>query len=201
MVAPPQGVISSILGSTQHGWGTYEMPSVQSPLRKRAPPQKEAPLEPEPTAHSAPIQSSTSQFSSFLEETATNSTPLRGILPACFTSQSACEALTRNCSGHGSCSKKYSDLSADSKSPYKDCYSCACSATTTKDSEGRTTTTSWGGPACQKKDVSVAFWLLALFGIGLMFLVSFAVGEVLSMGNLELPSVIGAGVSGPVKRG
>jgi hypothetical protein len=34
----------------------------------------------------------------------------------------------------------------------------------------------------------------------MVFLVSFAVGSVMSMGSEELPSVIGAGVSGPVKR-
>ena len=44
-------------------------------------------------------------------------------------------------------------------------------------------TTYWGGPACQKKDVSVQFWLLALFTVALVGLISFAVGQVWSMGE------------------
>ena len=44
------------------------------------------------------------------------------------------------------------------------------------------------------------FWLLALFSVGMVGLVSFAVGQVMGMGGEELPSVIGAGVSGPVAR-
>ena len=44
------------------------------------------------------------------------------------------------------------------------------------------------------------FWLIALFTVAMVGLVSFAVGQVWSMGEEELPSVIGAGVSGPVAR-
>lgn len=44
------------------------------------------------------------------------------------------------------------------------------------------------------------FWMLAGLGTGLVFLVGFAVGEVWGMGKEELPGVIGAGVSGVVKR-
>jgi hypothetical protein len=60
--------------------------------------------------------------------------------------------------------------------------------------------TYWGGPACQKKDVSQPFWLFAGSGIVLAFLISASIGLLYSMGNEELPSVIGAGVSGPVKK-
>lgn len=66
--------------------------------------------------------------------------------------------------------------------------------------DGKVQTTYWGGPACQKRDVSVQFWLIALFSVGMVGLISFAVGQVWSMGDEELPSVIGAGVSGPVAR-
>jgi len=60
--------------------------------------------------------------------------------------------------------------------------------------------TYWGGPACQKKDISVQFWLFVGSGIILAFLVSAGIGMLYSMGSEELPSVIGAGVSGPVRK-
>jgi len=67
----------------------------------------------------------------------------------------------------------------------------------TTDSEGRTKTIYWGGPACQKKDISAQFWLLAGLGIMLAATVSWGVGLLFSIGEEELPSVIGAGVAGP----
>ncbi|KXT15678.1 hypothetical protein AC579_6138 [Pseudocercospora musae] len=173
-------------------WGTYEIPQRQmKPKRDRLP--KEEPLA---ETHSfKPVQSFSAPVSSF----ANNTTPLRGILPACFTSQSACESATRNCTGHGQCSKKYHD--ADSLAPGGstglDCWSCQCKST--KSSDGKKTTV-WAGPACQKKDVSVEFWLIALFTVALVSLIGFAIGNLISMGSEELPSVIGAGVSGPTAR-
>lgn len=173
-------------------WGTYTMPNVPSLLKKRKEPTEDVlEIEPEADDEYKPVQSSSSRLGAVQQE------PLAGILPSCFPSLSACESLTRNCTGHGSCSLKYEDLSSD---PRKKCYTCACSPTVKKDSEGRVSTTYWGGPACQKRDVSMQFWLIALFTIGMAFLVSFAVGSVWSMGEEELPSVIGAGVSGPVAR-
>ena len=58
-------------------------------------------------------------------------------------------------------------------------------------------TTQWGGPACQKKDVSVPFFLLAGFTIAILATVTWAVGLLFSVGQEKLPSVIGAGVAGP----
>jgi hypothetical protein len=55
----------------------------------------------------------------------------------------------------------------------------------------------WGGTACEKKDVSVEFWLFASFGIAMTGLVAGAIGLLYIMGTEELPSVIGAGVAGP----
>ena len=181
-------------------WGTYTLPSSQSPLRKRdsARPSPEKPLELEPEATTNSVAQS---FSEPIQAFASNNTsPLPGILPQCFATQAQCESTTRNCSGHGKCYKKYTDQSADKNSRTKDCFTCQCSATVQKTSEGRTKTTYWGGSACQKRDISVQFWIIALFTVGLVFLVSFAVGSVLSMGQQELPSVIGAGVSGPVRK-
>jgi hypothetical protein len=174
--------------SSTFQWGSYALP-----VAKRAAPAPEAPL----SDFHASVQSDSSapSFHSLANNSNSSSTPLRGILPACFTSQSACESATRNCTGHGSCSKAYRD--PDSGSNGLDCYSCRCKAT--KSENGKKTTV-WAGPACQKKDVSVEFWLIALFTIALMGLVGFAVGSVWEMGSEELPSVIGAGVSGPTAR-
>ncbi|KAK5124231.1 hypothetical protein LTR85_001934 [Meristemomyces frigidus] len=191
-------------------WGTYTMPNTQSPLHKREGqrrPQKEAPLEYTETPSASDFEAAEEAktvFESFSAPISAfapgNSTPLPGILPSCFTSQSQCETQTRNCTGHGSCYKKFTDNSAKEQSRYKDCYSCGCSASVQTTSDGKTKTTYWGGPACQKRDVSVQFWLIALFTVGIVFVVMFAVGSVWEMGSQELPSVIGAGVSGPVKR-
>jgi hypothetical protein len=149
--------------------------------------------------------SDTTDSDSTRKQTTTNlgplaSSPLPGILPACFPSLSSCNDITRNCTGHGSCTLKYTDPSADSKSPSKHCYSCACKPEKKDVGDGKVKTTYWGGPACQKKDVSVQFWLISLFVVAMAGLISFAVGTVWSMGDEELPSVIGAGVSGPVAR-
>lgn len=189
------------MNTAEESWGSYTMPNMQSQLRKRDArrPVHEAPLEADATSSLQPVQSSSSSFP-IMTFANNDTTPLPGILPQCFTSQSACESATRNCTGHGQCHKKYTDKSASSNSRYKDCYTCQCSASVQQLGDGKTKTTYWGGPGCQKKDVSVEFWIIALFTVGLVSLVSFAVGSVWSMGGEELPSVIGAGVSGPVKR-
>lgn len=189
-------------GDGTYQWGTYTMPDTQSPLRKRTSqrPQKEAPLEEaSETTSYQPVHSFSAPISA-LAPSNSSTTPLPGILPQCFTSQSQCETLTRNCTGHGTCFKKYTDTSAAEQSRNKVCYTCGCSATVQDMGEGKVKTTYWGGPACQKRDVSVQFWILALFSVGMVFLVGFAVGEVWGMGNEELPSVIGAGVSGPTAK-
>ncbi|KAK5134384.1 hypothetical protein LTR08_006564 [Meristemomyces frigidus] len=187
-------------------WGAYTLPPKSSLHTKRlAPgrPQKEAPLEPPPHRSSS---EQTEGLAPSLAKTNTNTTTtppkrLPGILPQCFPTLSLCQTLTRNCSSHGTCTKKYTDASASSSSPAKQCFTCACAPTVIERGEGRVQTTYWGGPACQKRDVSVQFWMLALFSVGLVFVIGFAVGELWTMGRQELPSVIGAGVSGPVKRG
>ena len=169
-------------------WGTYRMPNSPSLLHKRTEPEK--PLEQAPDTFK-PVESSTSPATVLAQE------PLRGIFPACFPSESSCNKLTRNCTGHGTCQLKYIDTSP---TPPKSCYSCECSPSVFRGDDGKVLTTYWGGPACQKRDVSVQFWLIALFSVGMVGLVTFAVGQVWSMGGEELPSVIGAGVSGPVAR-
>jgi hypothetical protein len=108
-------------------------------------------------------------------------------LPTCFSSESSCANATNSCSGHGSCSKKYAG-----------CYACRCSRTIVRyNDDGTTKSVQWGGTACEKKDVSVEFWLFASFGIAMTALVAGAIGLLYIMGAEELPSVIGAGVAGP----
>lgn len=184
---------------TENLWGTYSMPnsmpSSDQPhhdLLKRQQ-QTEQPLEDAPSPTNTPTTTR-------LGALASSASPLRGIFPTCFPSLSTCNALTRNCSSHGSCALKYSDATAPDKSPSKNCYSCTCTPQKKENSQGQVSTAYYGGPACQKKDVSVEFWLIVLFSVAMVGLVGFAVGSVWEMGEGELPSVIGAGVSGPVAR-
>lgn len=48
---------------------------------------------------------------------------------------------------------------------------------------------------CQKEDVSVQFWLIAGFTVTIVGAVTFAIGLLFSVGEEQLPGVIGAGVS------
>lgn len=122
-----------------------------------------------------------------------NSTSSSGILPACFSTLDACQTRTNNCTGHGSCMRAYtySDGERDVS-----CYTCKCRPSVRK-VKGSNSTTIWAGPACQKEDVSVPFWLLASSTVGLVSVVGWGIGLLYSMGSQELPSVIGAGVAGP----
>lgn len=169
--------------SSVNPYGSYTLPN-SAKTRRAAP---EAPLtggRPTPKLSGTP---------NTLHPLANTSAPLRGILPACFASQSACESATNNCTGHGRCSLKYKNKDDNGKA----CYSCMCNIPDIRTNpDGTKKTTRYGGPACQKKDVVMPFWLLAGFSVGLMFVVSWGIGLLYSMGEEELPSVIGAGVSG-----
>ena len=191
-------------GDEQATYGTYTLPRNYGSdlLRKRSTMQRGQPSE-------APLELSTSGLAAIADTaslfpfaSSSNSThkPLKGILPSCFPSLASCQSSTLNCTGHGACSLKYTDKSASSSSKAAKCYSCGCAPTVTKNKDGHVSTTYWGGPACQKRDVSFQFWLIVLFTVGLVGLIGFAVGNLVTMGGEELPSVIGAGVSGPVKR-
>jgi hypothetical protein len=77
-------------------------------------------------------------------------------------------------------------------------FSCVCNKPTIrKNVDGSEKTTYYAGSACQKVDVSQPFWLLAGTTVFLLTAVSLGVGMLYSMGSEELPSVIGAGVTGP----
>lgn len=116
--------------------------------------------------------------------------PVRGILPSCFETESSCTSTTHGCSGHGKCVLKRKKEESDSG----DCWGCVCESDTIRHGSK---TVFYGGPACQKKDVVTPFWLLAGSTIGLFTIISAGIGLLYSMGSEELPSVIGAGVSGP----
>jgi hypothetical protein len=77
-------------------------------------------------------------------------------------------------------------------------FGCACTKPEVRTNRDGSKKTTWfGGAACQKKDVAAPFWLLASVTVLLVSIVSMGVGMLFSMGSEELPSVIGAGVSGP----
>jgi Domain of unknown function (DUF3844) len=108
-------------------------------------------------------------------------------LPTCFSSESSCTDATNNCSGHGSCAKKHVG-----------CYACTCARTIVRyNDDGTTKTVQWGGTACEKKDISVEFWLFASFAVIITAFVAGVISMMYSMGAEELPSVLGAGVAGP----
>jgi hypothetical protein len=122
--------------------------------------------------------------------------PVTGILPLCFSSEKDCNQRTKKCSGRGTCVAKYESSSDRGGS----CFSCLCNQTEVRDGLKGKKTTYFGGAACQKKDIVMPFWLLFGTSIFLLGAVSWALGLMYSMGGEELPSVIGAGVSGPKAR-
>jgi hypothetical protein len=128
---------------------------------------------------------------------------LKGPVPTCFSSKHNCETGTNNCTSHGSCILKFSSSvkNADGSITKNDCFGCACKAEVKENKDGGKKTTKFGGPACNKKDIVMPFWLIGGTSIFLIFIVSWGMGLLYSMGSQELPSVIGAGVSGPKARG
>ena len=113
-----------------------------------------------------------------------------GILRSCFGTLQSCEEKTHSCSGHGECMLKSDDKTSNTR-----CYACAC-RTTSKEVNGRLQYTKWAGPACQKKDISMPFWLLGGTSVALVSVIAWAIALLYAMGQEELPSVIGAGVTG-----
>ena len=126
---------------------------------------------------------------------AASSSVQTGPIPTCFPSKLECESRTNNCTGHGECLFKFKDKQGNKE---YECYGCLCTKPETrKNPDGSKKTTYFGGGACQKKDVVMPFWLLTGVTVFFLFIVSWGIGLLYSMGNEDLPSVIGAGVSGP----
>jgi hypothetical protein len=205
VLMPPSSAMSKRSASP---YGTYSMPSSLETRRDF----NETPFTlatPKPVSH---VSNSNSAFPDNLESfpvvvaaASNNTSPPLGILKTCYATADACVKATHSCSGHGACQllHKGDDKTGADKQVY-DCYGCKCKATVTfhegKGMEESKKTTYWGGPACQKKDVSVPFWLLAGTTVLLVFLITSGMGLMYSMGAEELPSVIGAGVSGPSRK-
>lgn len=183
-------------------WGTYTVPAAAAPRREN--PEAFMSIGTEPSSSPAPPVSG-HEDSPVSISLANHTSPVRGILPSCFNSKSACEKQTHGCSGHGECKLLHKGKGSGKDQQSLDCYGCACVPTVEhvgedKGMESKKKVTYWGGPACQKKDISVQFWLFVMVGVTLAFLVSSGIGMLYSMGSEELPSVIGAGVSGPVRK-
>lgn len=171
--------------SKQTDYGFYEVLNKHLHARQL---QSEEPL-------SAPKPSSTSTPSSHPTHShpLATSPPVKGPLPVCHPTLKAAQLATNNCSSHGTIYKKYSPPNEKDV----ECYACKCNKTVITNLDGTKKTIYWGGPACQKKDVSVPFFLLAGLTIAMLATVSWGVGLLFSIGQEELPSVIGAGVAGP----
>ncbi|KAH5403966.1 hypothetical protein HBI88_172650 [Parastagonospora nodorum] len=188
---------------TANPWGTYAVPLANGARREN--PEAFMSLGSEPSSSPVPPVSDLEDFPVIASQASNYTGPVRGILPSCFNSKSACEKRTHGCSGHGECKLLHKGKGSGKDRQTLDCYGCACVETVEHDGEDKGMETKrkvtyWGGPACQKKDISVQFWLFVLVGVTLAFLVSSAIGMLYSMGSEELPSVIGAGVSGPVRK-
>ncbi|KAF2281193.1 uncharacterized protein EI97DRAFT_389636 [Westerdykella ornata] len=194
VVMPPSGNVRSA-----HPYGVYRMPSSIKARRERP----EAVLSPSTSQPSSGPQSADlSDLETFPRiQKAKEHPPVLGILPQYFPSLEACQRTTHNCSGHGECGLLHK---GDKDSGKRDRYGCTCKPTIVEvghdGMESKRKVTYWGGPACQKKDVSQPFWLFVGTGLVLAFLISAGIGLLYSMGNEELPSVIGAGVSGPTRK-
>ncbi|KAH7399305.1 hypothetical protein BKA66DRAFT_545470 [Pyrenochaeta sp. MPI-SDFR-AT-0127] len=183
-----------------HPWGTYDLPSKAG---RRENPEALLSSNPVPSSSPNPKVSDLEDFPviAFAEDKG----PVRGILPSCFDTLSGCQKQTHNCSSHGECKLLHKGRGSGTDRESMDCYGCACTPTVEhvdedKGMESKRKVTYWGGPACQKKDISVQFWLFVGTGVMLAFLVSSGIGMLYSMGGEELPSVIGAGVSGPIRK-
>lgn len=119
-------------------------------------------------------------------------------IPSCWVSENACISNTANCTGHGSCFKKYAEQQSNDEFG-AECWTCGCKATVIP-SGGSNKTIYWGGPACQKKDISVPFFLFAGFTIAFVTAISYGIGMLYSIGQDDLPSVLGAGVPPTMKK-
>jgi Domain of unknown function (DUF3844) len=159
--------------------------------RRQLPQDEEAPLSQPFVSVSTPDSFSSSIPSTTDSPSNSTNSPLPALgtfLPTCFPSNSTCTSSTNSCSGRGFCYAKSSR-----------CFACRCGTTIAhRDPDGKNTKTiAWGGTACERKDISVPFFLFAGFGVFMTAVVVGAIGMLYAMGSEELPSVIGAGVTGP----
>ncbi len=171
-------------------YGAYEVLGRSLGARQQQP---EGPLSEAPAAEAS--SSSIHESRPSQPQTLKASAIAEGIIRVCHSSYDSCVTATNNCTGRGTCYRKY--RSTDGDAAGSDCYACGCVATVRENSDGTKKTTQWGGSACQKKDVSMPFLLIAGFTITMVATVSWGIGLLFSIGEETLPSVIGAGVAGP----
>jgi len=174
---------SSKAKDSTNPYGTYQIPGTSHIHNRRQ--QIEEPI----TGAEPSIADPGTSFSTAAAP-ALNAT-LPKVVPSCFSSLDTCISSTNNCSGHGACIEKYS---GDQSS----CFACVCVDTfesVRKNTSTYNVTTSWGGGACQKIDVSAPFWLIFTFTIVIVAVLAWAIGMMFSIGEEKLPGVISAGVS------
>ena len=164
-------------------YGSYEVPSI---------------LENRQAAAETPLAASTSATVSKPSLKPSQTTIVKAAMPSCYRSEAVCNSNTLNCTGHGACRKKYVEKSGDEV--VAECWSCLCAASVFTNDRGQNKSTYWGGPACQKKDVSVPFFLFAGFAIFMAAALSWGVGLLYSIGQEDLPSVLGAGVAPTMRK-
>ncbi|KIM76001.1 hypothetical protein PILCRDRAFT_826855 [Piloderma croceum F 1598] len=112
--------------------------------------------------------------------------PISGV-STCFLSENVCTNSTNSCTGRGVC------LQASKAG--KTCFVCACNKTTT--SNGKTQT--WVGDACERKDISGPFVLLAGSSIVLVLLIAGSISLLAGIGDENLPSTLTGGAVGVKK--
>jgi len=112
--------------------------------------------------------------------------PIGGV-STCFLSADICVNSTNSCSGRGEC------LQASKAG--KTCFVCACSQTKTQN--GKTQT--WVGDACERKDISGPFVLLAGSTIVLILLIGGSLSLLAGIGDEKLPSTLTGGAIGARK--
>ncbi|KAF2013553.1 hypothetical protein BU24DRAFT_424550 [Aaosphaeria arxii CBS 175.79] len=198
VLMPPSGPKSK---RDVNPYGAFDIPR-DTDFRR---PKTEEFLSPSSSQPSQPPKAKVSNLEDFpIISAAKPGAPIRGILPSCFSSQDACIQQTNNCSSHGGVDGGCVNRKGKKGTGRVDCWHCQCEPTVEfvggDGMEERKRTTYWGGPACQKKDISTPFWLFVSTGVIIAFLISSAIGMLYSMGSEELPSVIGAGVSGPQRK-
>jgi len=107
-----------------------------------------------------------------------------GSVSTCYSTAEICINSTSACSGRGQC--------MEASKAGRTCFICACSATT--DDKGQTD--NWVGEACERKDVSGPFVLLAGTVIGLLIMIVGSVSLLYGVGDERLPSTLTGGVPG-----
>lgn len=112
-------------------------------------------------------------------------------VPTCHASESSCLEATNNCSGHGSC---YLSSKSESGASGGDCYTCKCKDTIVENKDGSVQRVHWAGNACQKRDISSPFFLIASVSILGTLAIGASIVMLFNVGQSELPGVIGAGV-------